>query len=382
MVKSVVSLSRFTKGRKPLESSSILNALSVPVLVLDEDDRIRHLNAAAENLLRGSLAILTNVHLTELLPADNPLFSVAEQVRRTGSPVSEYGLKLSSPRVGRHEVNLRATPLPELPGAVVLALQERSIAEQIDRQLTHRGAARSVAGMAAVLAHEVKNPMSGIRGAAQLLEANADADDRALTQLIRDEADRVVALVDRMELFSEQGQISRDPVNIHEVLDHIKKLSESGFGRHVRFVTHFDPSLPPVAGSRDALVQAFLNLVKNACEAVPEVAGEVILKTQYSHGIRFAVSNSAQPVRLPLVVTIQDNGVGIPDALKDAIFDPFVTSKPKGSGLGLALVAKVIHDHGGVIEVDSQPSRTVIRVMLPLLETLPPQITPPPSEEG
>ncbi|MGB0672187.1 MAG: two-component system sensor histidine kinase NtrB, partial [Rhodospirillales bacterium] len=364
MAKSAIALPKFRRRRVEVDAAAVLTALSVPVVVIDDENRIAYLNTAAEQLFRGSLPMLLGAPLASLLPEDNPLFSVMEQVRREQSPVNEYGVRLASPRVGRHEVNLRASPMPELPGSVVLALQERSIAEQIDRQLTHRGAARSMTAMAAILAHEVKNPMSGIRGAAQLLEQGANEADRELTTLIRNEADRVCALVDRMDMFSDPSSLMGEAVNIHEVLDHVHKLSKTGFGRHVRFVTHFDPSLPPVAGTRDHLLQAFLNLVKNACEAVPEVAGEVILKTEYRHGVRFAIANSQARVHLPLMVTIQDNGVGIPHDLLDSVFDPFVSSKAKGTGLGLALVAKVIHDHGGVIEVDSQPSRTVFRVML------------------
>ena len=149
-------------------------------------------------------------------------------------------------------------------------LQERTIADKMDRQLTHRGAARSVIALAAMLAHEIKNPLSGIRGAAQLLEQAVGDDDRTLTRLICDEADRIVKLVDRMEVFGDERPVEREPVNIHVVLDHVKRLAQSGFARHIRFVEDYDPSLPPVLANRDQLVQVFLNLVKNAAEAIGE----------------------------------------------------------------------------------------------------------------
>jgi two-component system, NtrC family, nitrogen regulation sensor histidine kinase GlnL len=245
-------------------------------------------------------------------------------------------------------------------------LQQRSIADKIDRQLTHRNAARSVTAMAAMLAHEVKNPLSGIRGAAQLLEENATPPDRELTRLICDEADRICALVDRMEVFSDRRPLERGPVNIHEVLGRVRLVAQNGFARHVRFVEDYDPSLPPVHGNRDLLIQTFLNLVKNAAEAAPHRGGEIQLATAYQHGVRLAVAGSDERVHLPLVVSIIDNGDGVPEDLRAHLFDPFVTTKHHGTGLGLALVAKVVGDHGGVIEFDSQPRRTVFRICLPM----------------
>jgi two-component system, NtrC family, nitrogen regulation sensor histidine kinase GlnL len=221
--------------------------------------------------------------------------------------------------------------------------------------------------MAAMLAHEVKNPLSGIRGAAQLLEQDADAAGRELTQLICDETDRIVALVDRMEAFSDHRPVEREAVNIHEVLERVRKVAQSGFARHTRLVEEYDPSLPPVRGNRDLLVQVFLNLVKNAAEALPGSDGEIILTTAYRHGLRLAVPGGEGRQPLPLMVSVTDNGTGIPEDLRPYLFDPFVTTKRKGTGLGLALAAKVIGDHGGVIEFDSQPRRTVFRVFLPVV---------------
>jgi two-component system nitrogen regulation sensor histidine kinase GlnL len=217
-----------------------------------------------------------------------------------------------------------------------------------------------------MLAHEIKNPLSGIRGAAQLLETNADEDDRELTRLIREEADRIVGLVDRMEVFADGRPTVREPVNIHAVLERVKFIARSGFGRHVRIVEEYDPSLPPVHANRDQLIQAFLNLVKNAAEAIGDAAdGEIVFKTAFRPGIRFSVPGSRSKVSLPLQFSIIDNGPGVPEELLPYIFDPFVTSKTNGTGLGLALVAKTIGDHGGVIECESQPRRTMFRILMP-----------------
>jgi two-component system, NtrC family, nitrogen regulation sensor histidine kinase GlnL len=247
-------------------------------------------------------------------------------------------------------------------------LQERTIADKMDRQLTHRSAARSVTALAAMLAHEIKNPLSGIRGAAQLLEQSVGDEDRSLTRLICDEADRIVKLVDRMEVFSDQRPIEREPVNVHAVLEHVKRLTQSGFARHIKFVEDYDPSLPPALANRDQLIQVFLNLVKNAAEAIGEDAidGEICLSSSFRPGVRLTVPGSKTRVALPLEFCVRDNGRGVPEDLLPHLFDPFVTTKPSGSGLGLALAAKIIGDHGGIIECESAPRRTVFRVLMPI----------------
>lgn len=240
------------------------------------------------------------------------------------------------------------------------------MADKIDRQMTHRGAARSVTGLAAMLAHEIKNPLSGIRGAAQLLETAVSDEDRALTRLITDETDRIVSLVDRMEVFSDERPIDRYPVNIHVVLDHVKAIAKNGFASQIRIMEDYDPSLPPVYANRDQLIQVFLNLVKNAAEAVgnqPE--GEITLSTAFRTGIRVSVPGTQERVSLPLEFCVKDNGQGVSDDLLPILFDPFITTRQNGKGLGLALVAKIIGDHGGIVECESSSRGTIFRVLMP-----------------
>jgi len=355
------------KALIPIDPEAVLAALATPVIVVDDEDRIRLVNPAAEQFFDAGASVLAGVPLSELVPSDSPIFALVEQARLSDGTVSEFGMHLETPRLGQRLVSISVGPVVERPGHVVLSFHELSLAQKIDRQLTHRHAARSVTGMAAILAHEVKNPLSGIRGAAQLLEQTANEADQELTRLICDEADRIVALVDRMDVFSDPHPFEQDAVNIHEVLERARKVAQNGFGRHVRFIEEYDPSLPAVRGNRDRLVQVFLNLIKNAAEAVPEDGGEITLTTAYQHGIRLAVPGSDSRVHLPLVVSVQDNGAGIPEDLQQHLFDPFVTTKRNGTGLGLALVAKIIGDHGGVIEFDSQPRRTIFRALLPMV---------------
>lgn len=353
-------------ARDELDPAGILAALPDPVLVIDSDGIVRFVNLEAQEFFDVSAARVVGTHLSELIPPDSPVFALLEQARQTHSSVCEYGVTVENPRIGTHFVTLQAAPLADPPDQVVVSIHERTIARRIDKQLTHRGAARSVVAMAAMLAHEVKNPLSGIRGAAQLLEDSVGEEDRMLTRLICDEADRIVALVDRMEVFTDGRPLERTGVNIHAVLEHVRRVAQSGFARHIRFVERYDPSLPPVFGNRDQLVQVFLNLVKNAAEACPEQNGEIVLSTAYQHGVRLAVAGSESRLHLPLLVSVQDNGPGIPDDIRANLFDPFVTTKRNGTGLGLALVAKIIGDHGGVIDFESQPRRTVFKVSLPV----------------
>ena len=321
------------------EPAAILAALPDPVILVDRGGCIRFVNPAAEQFLGSGAAALCGSTLADFLAPHSPLLSLVNSVWRVGNTISEYDVLVEGPRFGGRSVTIKGALIGEGAEMLVLSLQERSMADLMDRHLTHRSAARSITGMAAMLAHEVKNPLSGIRGAAQLLEQDASPAAHELTQLICDETDRIVALVDRMEAFSDHQPIERGAVNIHEVLERVRKAAQSGFAGHARFLEEYDPSLPLVHGNRDLLVQVFLNLVKNAAEAVHNPDGEIILATAYRHGLRLSVPGGKGRQHLPLMVSVTDNGAGIPEDLRPHLFEPFVTTKRYGTGLGLALVA-------------------------------------------
>mgnify|MGYP000104497433 CR=1 FL=1 len=358
--------------QSPHDHSVLLDALPHPVLVLASDDHILYGNFPAEVFFGLSARLLARRKLQELVPFASPLLALVSQVRRSHATVNEYAIDLGmQDQPQQRVVDVFAAPLPDQDGHVLVMMQQRSMAQLIERQLTHRGAARSVSGMAAILAHEIKNPLSGIRGAAQLLEAGVEGEDRQLAQLICQETDRICTLVDRMEVFGDERPIKFEPVNIHAVLDHVKRIASNGFARHIAFQQNYDPSLPPVPGNRDKLIQTLLNLVKNAAEAIgPDRGdGQITLATAFRPGLRISSPNSEGRISLPLEITVTDNGPGIPEELRPHLFEPFVSTKPKGAGLGLALVAKIVNDHGGIIECESKARATTFRIMMPMYQT-------------
>ena len=357
--------------RRHVAHDLLLAALPHPILVVAEDERVIYANTAAEVFFEASQAMMKRQRLEEIVAFGCPLVALLREVRRTGFSINEYGVGIATPKAQTQRiVDIHAGPLPESPELTLIMLQQRSMAQMIERQLTHRAAARSVSGLAAVLAHEIKNPLSGIRGAAQLLEPGLSEDDRPLAELICAETDRIRNLVDRMEVFGDERPLVTEAVNIHAILDHVARLAETGFARNIRIVPEYDPSLPAVAVNRDKLIQAFLNLVKNAAESIGDKAddGRIVIRTAFRPGVRLSVKGSRDRVSLPLCIEVEDDGPGVPEGMRPHLFDPFVTSKRTGTGLGLALVAKIIGDHGGIIECESEPPRTIFRVLLPMEE--------------
>lgn len=333
-----------------------------PSLMFSASEDLITANEAAEALLGHAASILARKKLADG-SAETPLSALIRRAREADACVRERGLEISAPGHPSLHVDAAATPLPM--GAVLVTLTARPTTAGHDRSTD----LRSVAGMGRTLAHEVKNPLAGIRGAAQLLKSVATPEDAALAQLIVDETDRIKRLVDRVEAFSESRLPDRKAVNIHLVLDRVRALITSGVGEDLIVKESYDPSLPPVWGDEDQLIQVFLNLAKNAAEAANargDTRGEVRISTAYRHGARLRAPDGKGGRGAPLEVRIQDNGPGIPADMRDRVFDPFVTTKPQGTGLGLTLVAKLVADHDGLIDFESEPGRTVFRVRLPV----------------
>jgi len=349
----------------------VLDALPHPVFVVNRDGRLAFSNIASEAYFQMGSAVLHRKHLKDLVPPDSPLTGLVERAREKSISVNEYAIRLDVLSTRKQQlVDIQVAPLAGSDGSVLVMLLHRHMAETIDRQLTHRHAARAMTGIASILAHEIKNPLAGIRGAAQLLETSLSNEDRVLTTLIRDEADRIVRLIDRMDTAGDALQMDKTPVNVHQVLHHVRQLAINGEARDIRITEEYDPSLPPVSGNRDQLIQIFLNLVKNAAEAIKS-SGEgdtISLSSSFRPGMRLSVPGARQQINLPLEFSVRDNGPGVPLDLLSTIFDPFVTTKSSGTGLGLALVARLVDMHGGIIECQSYPGDTLFRILLPVFE--------------
>jgi two-component system nitrogen regulation sensor histidine kinase GlnL len=357
-------------GRRAADLKSAAFDLSPePALLIDGDGSLSAANEAAEALFGQGLGLLSRGRVAGALPPDSPLVGLIGRALDEGVRVREHAVEIALFGHPAFEADCAATPLEG--AAVLLTLHLRGGGLGAERGADPAGL-RSVVGLGRMLAHEIKNPLAGIRGAAQLLKTGASAEDQPLAQLIVDETERIRRLVDRMEAFSDDAPPEREAVNIHRVLDRVRALVANGVADGLGLKERYDPSLPPTWGDEDQLIQIFLNLVKNAAEAAHgrgDGRGEITVTTAWRPGIRVRGGDGRVLKGAPLEVKIQDNGPGVPALMRDHLFQPFVTSKASGAGLGLALCAKLVTGHGGLIDFESEPGRTVFRVLLPVANT-------------
>jgi two-component system, NtrC family, nitrogen regulation sensor histidine kinase GlnL len=339
---------------------ALIAAMPGALIVLDPDGCVSGVNAAAEMLLNASASHLLHKPLGIILKLPESCLAGL----REDAVFAAYDCVVETQRGLKLHVDFHVNPLPDHDGWRLISLNSAASAQAMGER---RSGVRAATGAASMLAHEIKNPLSGIRGAAQLLDKAVGEDGNALTKLIRDEVDRIATLIDRMEAFTDGRPLVRSAENIYAILDHVRALAESGFGERIEIRDAFDPSLPPVLVDRDSMIQIVLNLLKNAAEAVPSgKRGTVTLTTGYRHGVSIP-GEDGRRLSVPIELCIIDDGPGPPPEIAEHLFEPFVSSKSSGRGLGLALVDKLVRDNGGIIQFarEGHPERTVFRLLLP-----------------
>lgn len=341
-------------------------SLPIPALLLDEDDKIADVTPAAESFLNSSAKSLKGRPFWDKVMVAAPLEEAFARVRRDRASLFINNVDVGGGNRAPVQCNIQMGPIQNEEGKVLVLLEPRQIADRMDRANSVKASAKSAIGMAEMLAHEIKNPLAGITGAAQLLAMGLSQEDLELTDLIVAEARRIIKLLEQVEQFGNLRPPERKAVNIHDLLDRARKSAALGVAARMKIVEDYDPSLPSTFVDGDQMLQVFQNLMKNAAEASdPKEGGTITLHTFYDMSLRMRRADGSL-ARLPLVVEISDDGPGIAPDMVNSIFDPFVSGRENGTGLGLALVSKIVSEHDGWIGVESVPGRTVFRISLPI----------------
>ena len=345
------------------DSSRLLDALATAILVIDATGRVRFLNAAAGDLLAIGPAAAQGRPLASLLADGTQVDSLILRSRASSEPLAMRGFELSpaSRSDAHYQVDITFTPLGL--SSVLVEIADTTRPSRITRDtalLAQQGGSRV---MARQLAHEIKNPLGGLRGAAQLLERELPNEElKEYTRVIIGEADRLCALVD--SLLGPARPMRREPVNVHELMDHVYRLARAEAPVGVAIERDYDPSLPPLALDRDLMVQAMLNLARNAVQALGASGALTMRSRALTHA-----TIGAERHRVVASLQFEDNGPGVPAELGETIFYPLVTARAGGTGLGLAVAQDIATRHGGIIEFDSRPGRTIFSLLLPMEES-------------
>jgi two-component system nitrogen regulation sensor histidine kinase GlnL len=340
-------------------------SLPIPALLIDAESRIIEINPAAENFFNASMRSLKGQPAFDRLSIDAPMEEALERARANQAALFINDVDVTTGERPPIQCHLQLAPMHDNPDIVMLLISPREIADRLGRATAVKSAAKSAIGMAEMLAHEIKNPLAGISGAAQLLSMNLAPEDREFADLIVEETRRIVKLLEQVEQFGNLRPPERRAVNLHDALDRARRSAMVGFAAKMTIVEDYDPSLPNTFADPDQLMQVFLNLIKNAAEAAGPEGGTIRLRTFYDLSLRLRRQDgSGNP--LALQVEVIDDGPGLPPAIAANIFEPFVSGRDNGTGLGLALVSRIVTDHDGWVAVDSVPGRTVFRVSLPL----------------
>ncbi len=337
------------------------NALPNPAFLINENNEITAANLAAEGFLNTSVKSLRGARCVNCVKLAAPLEQSFQRVRDSHSPVF-----INDVEIGREltPCNVQITSISRDETQVLLIIQPRLNVTGANHNTASESAAKTAIGMAEMLAHEVKNPLAGITGAAQLLAMNLPAQDLEMTDLIVSESKRIVTLLDQVEQFGNLSPPNRTAVNIHDVIERAQKSAQVGFAAHMRIVPDYDPSLPDTWADADQLIQVMANLLKNASEAAQKSEGEIRIRTSFDNSLRRRRTDGTESP-LPIRIEFIDNGPGLPADIADDVFDPFVSGRENGTGLGLALVSKIISEHEGLVAVDSKPGHTIFRISLP-----------------
>ncbi len=345
------------------DGNAIWASLPVPAFLIDGEDRIADINSAAEGFLNTSKRAAVGQPVWDVVAIDAPIEEAFARSRREGTPLFVNDIDVGSGQRAPLQCAVQVAPLQGAPGEMLMLVSPRELAGRMTRTQSSKSAAQSAIGMAEMLAHEIKNPLAGITGAAQLISMNLPQEDLELTDLIVEESRRIVKLLEQVEQFGNLQTPDFKAINLHDILDRARRSAALGFGAHMRIVEDYDPSLPLAWGDADQLLQVVLNLLKNASEAAGKKGGTIRIRSFYEHSFRLRRSDGTGK-SLPLQIEIIDDGPGLPPGIRDEVFDPFVSGRENGTGLGLALVSKIISDHNGWISVSSVPGKTVFRISL------------------